>query len=404
MPGIPAPLEGRCLRWKEGSIMANKITKYKKKDGKTYYKIQAYLGMNAETGKEINVTRQGFASKKDAEMAISRLKVEFEERGYQKATYNTFQELYELWFDSAYKNTVKESTYVKTIELFENHILPAFGSRKLDKISVTYCQATVNKWCEGFTNFRVMKNYAARVLDYAITLGLLRDNPMKKITMPKRKLLIDEEKGENFYTKEELQQFLSCVKSDGLNRWYTLFRLLAFSGMRKGEALGLEWKDIDFKSSKVTISKTLARGENNTLIIQTPKTRSGMRTIALDENTLAILKEWRREQAKDFLKLGINTMKPSQPIFTTYQNEYIQLVTVTNRMKRIIQKHDLKVITTHGLRHTHCSLLFEAGVSIQEVKERLGHSDIQTTMNIYAHVTEKAREESAEKFASHVGF
>ncbi|MFZ2436753.1 MAG: site-specific integrase, partial [Trichococcus flocculiformis] len=174
--------------------------------------------------------------------------------------------------------------------------------------------------------------------------------------------------------------------------------------MRKGEALGLEWKDIDFKSGKVTISKTLARGENNTLIIQTPKTRSGMRTIALDENTLAILKEWRREQAKDFLKLGINTMKPSQPIFTTYQNDYIQLVTVTNRMKRIIQKHDLKVITTHGLRHTHCSLLFEAGVSIQEVKERLGHSDIQTTMNIYAHVTEKAREESAEKFASHVGF
>ena len=96
--------------------MANKITKYKKKDGKTYYKIQAYLGMNAETGKEINVTRQGFASKKDAEMAISRLKVEFEERGYQKATYNTFQELYELWFDSAYKNTLKESTFVKAIE------------------------------------------------------------------------------------------------------------------------------------------------------------------------------------------------------------------------------------------------------------------------------------------------
>ena len=97
-------------------------------------------------------------------------------------------------------------------------------------------------------------------------------------------------------------------------------------------------------------------------------------------------------------------MSKFRVVWIIQENDYIQLVTVTNRMKRIIQKHDLKVITTHGLRHTHCSLLFEAGVSIQEVKERLGHSDIQTTMNIYAHVTEKAREESAEKFASHVGF
>jgi len=382
--------------------MANKIEKYKKKDGKTYYRIKAYLGMNPDTGKEINVTRQGFASKKDAELAISRLKVEFEERGYQKATSNTFQELYNLWFDSVYKNTVKESTYVKTIEMFENHILPAFGSRKLDKISVTYCQATVNKWCETYTKYRVMRNYTARVLDYAVTLGLLRDNPMKKITLPKRKQVVDEEQSENFYTKEELLYFLSCVKSDGINRWYTLFRLLAFSGMRKGEALALEWKDVDFTNKKLTINKTLTRGENNTLIIQTPKTRSGLRTISLDDNTLSILKDWRKEQAKDYIKLGINTMKPSQPIFTTYSNEYLQHATITNRMNRIIKNHDLKTITVHGLRHTHCSLLFEAEVSIQEVKERLGHSDIQTTMNIYTHVTEKAKEKSAEKFAAYI--
>lgn len=384
--------------------MANKIEKYKKKDGKTYYKIQAYLGMNPETGKEINVTRQGFASKKDAELAISRLKVEFEEQGYQKATSNTFAELYELWFDSAYKHNVKESTYVKTQELFKNHILPAFGHLRVDKITVAYCQRTVKNWCDLHSKYKVMKNYVNNVLDYGVMIGMVRDNPMKKVITPKRKVSVDEEKIENFYTKEELQHFLECVRSDGIGRWFALFRLLAFTGFRKGEALALEWKDIDFLHGTITVSKTLARGENNTLIIQLPKTKNSMRTIAVDEVTLQVLKDWKKEQAIDLLKCGYNTMSKTQPVFTNYENQYLQHAMVTNRMNLIIKKHDLKKITTHGLRHTHCSLLFEAGVPIQEVKERLGHSDIQTTMNIYTHVTKKAKEKTAEKFAAFVGF
>lgn len=384
--------------------MATTISKYKKKDGKTYYKIKAYLGMNPETGKEINVTRQGFASKKDAELAISRLKVEVEDQGYQKASYTTFGELYELWFESVYKHNVKESTYVKTQELFKNHILPAFGHLRAEKISVTYCQRTVKTWCDTHSKYKVMKNYVSTVLDYAVMLGLIRDNPMKKVVTPKRKVNVDEEKVENFYSKEELQHFLECVRSDGMLRWFALFRLLAFTGFRKGEALALEWKDIDFLHGTVTVSKTLARGADNTLIIQLPKTKNSMRIIAVDEVTLGILKDWKKEQAIDLLKCGYNTLSKTQPIFTTYRNEYMQHATITNRINRIIKKHDLKKITTHGLRHTHCSLLFEAGVPIQEVKERLGHSDIQTTMNIYTHVTKKAKEKTAEKFAAFVGF
>ena len=74
------------------------------------------------------------------------------------------------------------------------------------------------------------------------------------------------------------------------------------------------------------------------------------------------------------------------------------------KLDRIIKKNELKRITIHGFRHTHCSLLFEAGASVKEVQDRLGHSDIQTTMNIYAHVTEKAKEKTAEKFAKYVNF
>ena len=381
-----------------------KIKEYIKQDGSKAYMFQTYLGVDPATGKPRKTTRRGFATKKEAQLTLSRLKFEIEENGFTKVTHDNFEEIYLLWFDSAYKNTVKESTYVKTKEMFRVHILPAFGSMKLNKISVTYCQTTVNNWCDSLAKYRVMKNYVTKVLDYSIALGLLKDNPMRKITMPKRKEIVDGEKVENYYNKEELQHFLDCIKSDGFARWHALFRLLAFSGMRKGEALALEWKDIDFNQSTVTVNKTLARGENNKLIIQSQKTKTSFRTVSVDPGTMQLLKEWRKEQARDYLKLGFNTMQPSQVVFTTYKNEYMQLASVTNRINKIIKKHDLKVITTHGLRHTHCSLLFEAGASIQEVKERLGHSDIQTTMNIYTHVTEKAKEGMAEKFAAYVNF
>lgn len=382
----------------------SKIKEYIKKDGSKAYMFQTYLGVDPATGKPRKTTRRGFATKKEAQLTLSRVKFEVEENGFTNASYETFEEIYPLWFDSAYKNTVKESTYVKTKEMFRIHILPAFGSMKLNKISVTYCQTTVNNWCESFSKYRVLKNYITKVLDYAITLGLLKDNPMRKIIMPKRKEVVDGEKPENFYNKEELQQFLGCIKSDGFTRWHALFRLLAFTGFRKGEVLALEWKDIDFNQSSVTVNKTLARGEDNKLIIQSPKTKTSFRTVSVDPGTMQLLKEWRKEQATDFLKLGFNTMNPSQVVFTTYKNDYMQLATVTNRINKIIKKHDLKVITVHGLRHTHCSLLFEAGASIQEVKERLGHSDIKTTMNIYTHVTQQAKEGTAEKFAAYVNF
>lgn len=133
---------------------------------------------------------KSFATKKEAALSLSRLKYEIEENGLTKVNHDTFEEIYLLWFDSAYVNTVKESTYVKTKEMFRVHILPAFGSMKLNKISVTYCQTTVNNWCDSLAKYRVMKNYVTKVLDYSIALGLLKDNPMRKITMPNGKRLL----------------------------------------------------------------------------------------------------------------------------------------------------------------------------------------------------------------------
>lgn len=380
------------------------IKKYTKKDGSTAWMFNAYLGTDPMTGKQKRTTRRGFSSLKEAKLTLARLEIDIEKNGFKRNKIDTFDIVYQLWFDSAYKETVRESTSVKTKELFENHILPVFGSHKVDKITVKFCQTTVNEWCTRLSKYGTLKNYVSKVLDYALNLEMIEFNPMKRIAMPRRKENFNQTKLENFYTKEELQLFLECAKKELYQKWYTFFRLLAFSGMRKGEALGLLWKDIDFKKNTVSISKALSRGENNSLIIQPPKTKSSMRTLLLDDMTMNILKEWKLQQAIDYLKLGFNTNHANQPLFTTKNNEYIQHTDTTNQINKVIKAYDLKKITTHGIRHTSCVLLFEAGASIKEVQDRLGHSDIQTTMNIYAHVTKQAKEETVNKFASYMNF
>ena len=383
------------------------IKKYTKKDGSTAYMFQAYLGTDPNTGNRIRVTRQGFNTKKEASLAISRLKVDADEGSFIKSSNDTFQAVYDLWLEQ-YRNTVKESTLQKTMELFNNHILPAFGNMKMEKITVTFCQKKINEWFKFHSKYNVMKNYTSAVLKFAIRMDLIKNNPMDKITVPRKMAAVGQDDNLKYFNKEELQQFFSCCREDATQSnnllWITLFRLLAFSGMRKGEALALTWKDLDFQNETVSVNKTVARGLGNRLLIQTPKTATSKRTIVLDGITLSMLSTWRKRQAMDFLKLGLNTMNEEQLIFPNTKNELMIPTKPDQKLDRMIKKNGMTRITVHGFRHTHCSLLFEAGASIKEVQDRLGHADIQTTMNIYAHVTEKAKEKTAEKFAKYVNF
>jgi len=370
-------------------------------DEKTYYMFQGYLGTDPATGKRIRVTRQGFLNPKECELEFYRLRIKFEDGEYKKSEKYTFQEVYDLWMEQ-YKNTVRESTLNKTLGLFEGHILPHYGKMYIDMIKVTHCQEGLNKWFKKLKNYRIMNNYSGLVFNHAMKLGIIKDNPTKLVTVPVNKEEVDEEPIENYYTKDELVEFLDHAKKGNSPKWHALLRLLAFSGCRKGEILALTWEDINFNKGTLNISKTLTLGLENKLIIQPPKTKKSKRILPMDEITMNTMREWKAQQAKDMLKFGFNTMGKSQIVFTNLKNAYINPQKVGQKVAAICKKTDLKVITPHGFRHTHCSLLFEAGASIKEVQDRLGHSDVQTTMNIYAHVTEKKKEETAQKFANYL--
>ena len=378
------------------------IQEYKLKDGTKRYKVRVYIGIDSLTGKQQEIVRKGFKSRKEATLAEARLKLEYEEKTFNaKNNKYTFQQIYEL-FLVEHKNTVKPGTYATTVRYAKLHILPKIANKKIDSFTVLDCQKLVNQWAEYFNSAKYPKGITQQVFDYAIKMNIITDNPMRKVKLPKAKGTVNEVN--KFYSTDELKHFFDCVKDYGNMKYLAFFRLLAFTGMRKGEALALNWSDIDFNKKEVHITKGVVLDENEIPIISTTKTKKSVRTVSLDDESLAILRKWKLEQAKELMSIGINSLNKHQLLFTYDANKLYRPSYSNCWLEQIINKYNLKKITMHGFRHSHCSLLFEMKTPIQVVQERLGHSNIKTTMDIYTHVTEKQRDEVADNFANYLGF
>lgn len=381
------------------------IRKYTKKDGSKAYMFNIYLGTDPVTGKQRRTTRRGFRTIAEAKVAMSRLELETKENGLPTSQRKilTFKELYEMWFEQ-YKTTVKESSAFTQKKRIELHILPKFEKLRLDKINTAYCQKQVNSWFKTIKNYHNLIGLTRRILEYGKGLKQITSNPMDNIIIPKKKSKPDEkDKPDNFYDRQQLQEFMQTLKEHAPFQMYVAFRVLAFTGIRKGELSALKWSDIDFSNATLSINRTVAFNENGDLYFQTPKTKNSKRTIALDRETAEILKKWKNEQRKELFKRGINLDKGDNLLFHNRRGGFIQ-TTIIGFLNRFTDKYNLPNITPHGFRHTHASLLFEAGATIKEVQDRLGHEDVKTTLDIYTHVTKSAREETADKFAKYINF
>lgn len=380
------------------------IKKYTLENGESRYQFQIYAGIDPQTGKKKKTRRRGFKTRKEANLALSRLTLELENQSDLTIDKNIlFVDVYHEWY-SQYQNTVRESTLVRTDGLFQNHILPEFGNKRINTITINQVQKAVNKWFgQVLRNYRRWYHYTSQVFEFALKRGYVERNVARLITMPKRA----EKPGEehyNFWTKEELRLFFSKINATKDLEKYTLFRTLAFTGIRRGECLALTWNDINFENSTLEINKTLTQGLRGKQIIQAPKTKASRRTIDLDPETVVFLKKYRIYQQKDFLLRGFNTMKKVQLVFPNTLNGYKSLNTPSKWLHSIIDDMDIKPITIHGFRHTHCSALFSAGASIKEVQQRLGHTDIKTTMDIYTHVTHEQNKEAVKKLVDYLDF
>lgn len=373
------------------------IKKYTTKNGETRYLFQTYLGIDPATGKERRTTRRGFKTMKEAKQAERNLLLDVEENGLPSNQSDgfqdpTFEKLASLWLEN-YKTTVKPSTFENVQSKVEKMTEEHFKELKLKKITVAYCQRVVIELSKSYVLYNHYLSVINRIFKYAVLMDVINSNPFDKIIKPKSRQT--QRKG-NFLTKEELKEFLKLAQNTTLSYFFPLVHLMSYTGLRQGEALALKWSDIDFENKKITVNKTAARiKEKQTL--QTPKTKNSKRVISIDSATLSILKRWKKDQIKIYFKNGKHFEGDENFIFTNQRGEWVHIHNFIRYFKRFIADHKLKQITPHGLRHTHASLLFSAGVEPKNISDRLGHSTVQITLDLYTHITEEQRSDTVEK-------
>ena len=378
------------------------IKKYTTKNEETRYLFQTYLGIDPATGKERRTTRRGFKTMKEAKQAERNLLLDVEENGLPSNQSDgfrdpTFEELASLWLEN-YKTTVKPSTFENVRSKVEKMTEEHFKEMKLKKITVAYCQRVVIELSKTYVLYNHYLSVINRIFKYAVLMDILDSNPFDKVIKPKSRQV--QRKG-NFLTKEELKEFLKLAQTATLSYFFPLVHLMSYTGLRQGEALALKWSDIDFENKKITVDKTAARiKEKQTL--QTPKTKNSKRVISIDPTTLSILKSWKKDQIKIYFKNGKHFEGDDNFIFTNQRGDWVHIHNFIPYFKRFVTDHKLKPITPHGLRHTHASLLFSAGVEPKNISDRLGHSTVQITLDLYTHITEEQRTDTVEKLIEYM--
>ena len=373
-----------------------KIIEYKKKNGTTVYRANIYLGVDSITGKKVKTSVTG-RTKKEVKTRIKEAQHNFKTNGQtvtKTVPVENYKELAELWLKS-YEMTVKPQTFIATKRMIHNHLIPVFGDFKLDKLSVSYIQGHINDLSKEFVHFGTVHSINKRVLQYGVSLQLIPFNPARDVILPK--VIKPDNKAIKFIDYNDLKALMSYMEKLSNKKYsyffdYVLYSILLATGCRFGEACALEWSDIDFENATININKNYNRLVD---IVGTPKSKAGYRVISIDQKTINLLRLYKNRQRQLFSE--VSSEVPSV-VFATptrkYQNTSIRQEALDRRLKEI----DCPRFTFHAFRHTHASLLLNAGISYKELQYRLGHATLAMTMDIYSHLSKDKEKEAVSYY------
>lgn len=380
------------------------ITEYKKKNGATVYRASVYLGVDKLTGKKARTTVTA-NTKKGVKIKAREAINAFAANGYsvkEKPTITTYRELVALWWES-YKNTIKPNSQQSMEGIVRLHILPVFGDYKLDKLTTPIIQQQVNKWADkankgekgAYANYSFLNNINRRILQYGVTMQVIQHNPARDVIIPRKQQ--NKEHKVKFFSNQELKQFLDYLDNLDLSSYenlfdYVLYKTLLASGCRIGEALALEWSDIDLKKGIISISKTLNRYQET----NTPKSKAGLREIDIDKATVSLLKQYKKRQQVQSWQLG----RSEGIVFTPFTTKYAYACLLRKRLQGHFKSAGVPDISFHGFRHTHATIMLYAGIEAKDLQYRLGHSNISMTLNTYVHATKEGAKKAVSIFES----
>lgn len=220
-------------------------------------------------------------------------------------------------------------------------------------------------------------------------MDLLSDNPCRKVTIPK-----GEVKEKPIYSQEEMALLLTRINGEP-TKYRAFFFLIAYSGFRRSEMLGLEWKDVDFEHNVITIKRTSNYTAGRGTYTDTTKTKRSQHVLKISPYIMDILKELKDEQDEEALRLGDKWVETDR-LFVKWNGEPMNNQTPYGWLKEFCEKNELPFYGIHSFRHFAASALISAGLDVTTVSGALGHCNSGTTLNVYSHMFQNAQARVAE--------
>lgn len=375
-----------------------------KQRSKGSWSIVIDVGRDPQTGKRRQQWQTVKGTKRDAELALRETLHSLERGGYVKPSRVTVGEWLKEWLDGYVELNCSPRTKASYEMIIRRHIIPELGTIPLSQVEPRHLQAFYSRQRakgrvqgKGQLSSRTVRychSLLAEALGYAVKMGLIGRNVALAIDAPRV-----EHKAMSTLAPEDVPKFLEAAAE---TPYYAFFYTLLYTGMRRGEALALRWKNVDLGLPSLSVTAFLSVVEtayklNGSYVIKEPKTPHSRRQIALPPSLGLVLRQRRAEQKTQGDLLG----KPSTDndfVFAHPDGTPLDPSTVSHALANIIRKAGLPHIRLHDLRHTHATVMLKASVHPKVVSERLGHSSIRITLDTYSHVLPGIQEAAAQRF------
>ena len=331
-------------------------------------------------------------TKKEAEKFLTEKLRELDTGVLVENTKMKFGEYLNFWLENSCKKNLSINTYEEYELKINKHIKPILGNILLDKLKPLHIQNFYTlKLEEGLSERTIISFHKIihRALEQALKWQLIIVNVSNGVEKPKVK-----KKKTGVLNEKEIKQLLEVSKNTTL---YIPILLGIYTGMRRGEILGLTWDNIDINKNIIKIEKSLSSTKQGIIFTDT-KTENSKRIIAIPKDVSKILKKLQIEQLKNKMQLGC-LYKSNNLVCCKNNGDFINPKSFSRDFHKLLETNNLKIIRFHDLRHTHASLLVKLGVHPKEISTRLGHSDIGITMNLYSHIYEETDIQVANQFA-----
>lgn len=351
------------------------------------------VGFDPGSGKQVQKSIYG-KTQKEVREKLTQVTTELDEGTYMEPTKDTVAEWLDAWLEIYVKYSVKPYTVDSYRRSCENYIKPALGKAKLAGLTAPQIQRFYNSLlAEKGLSPKTVKNVHGifhRALGQAVKLGMIRNNPTDLCDLPKAK-----RKEIRPMEEKDIAVFLRAIEG---SKFEPVYRVTLFTGMRQGEILGLTWDCVDFEHNAIYVNKQLQKTEKvggKYALVPTKSGRSRMVTVA--PSVMAVLKKQKSQQAQMQLLAGPDWSNPWDLVFTNEFGGHLVHMTVYKKFKEIVRTMGLDEARFHDLRHSYAVVSLESGDDIKTVQTNLGHATASFTLDVYGHVSQKMRQQSAER-------